>query len=86
MLPPATLLEPPPELPPVQAPVMAIWSSGDFALTERSMTGSERHVAGPWRYERIEGVGHWLQLEAQDAVNALLIDFLGDHRQEARPS
>ncbi len=48
---------PPPELPPVQAPTMGVWSAGDFALTETQMVGSERYVAGPWRYERIEGVG-----------------------------
>jgi pimeloyl-ACP methyl ester carboxylesterase len=40
------------------------------------MTGSEANVAGPWRYERIEGPGHWMQLEAPDAVNELLVDFL----------
>jgi pimeloyl-ACP methyl ester carboxylesterase len=86
ILPPTTLLAPPPGLPPVQAPVMGIWSSGDLALTERSMTGSEAHVAGPWRYERVDGVGHWLQLEAPDELNALLLDFLGEHRKEALPS
>ena len=26
--------------------------------------------------ERIEGPGHWMQLEAPDAVNTLLLDFL----------
>jgi pimeloyl-ACP methyl ester carboxylesterase len=86
ILPPTTLFAPPPELPPVQAPVMGIWSSGDLALTERSMTRSEAHVAGPWRYERVDGAGHWLQLEAPDEVNALLLDFLGEHRKEALPS
>lgn len=65
-----------PGLPPIQAPVMGVWSSRDFALTEGQMVRSERHVAGHWRYERIDGPGHWLQLEAADAVNALLLDFL----------
>jgi pimeloyl-ACP methyl ester carboxylesterase len=40
------------------------------------MLGSADHVTGPWRYERIEGPGHWMQLEAPDAVNTLLLDFL----------
>ena len=31
---------------------------------------------GTWRYERIDGPGHWMQLEAPDAVNELLLDFL----------
>jgi pimeloyl-ACP methyl ester carboxylesterase len=65
------------EIPPVQAPTMGVWSSGDFALTERQMINSARHVAGPWRYERIEGPGHWMQLDSPDEVNRLLIDFLG---------
>ena len=28
------------------------------------------------RYERIEGAGHWLQLDAPTQVNALLLEFL----------
>jgi len=47
ILPPASLVEPSLELPPVQAPAMGIWSSGDLALTEEAMTGSAAHVAGP---------------------------------------
>ena len=43
---------------------MGVWSSEDFALTEEQMTGSAGYVSGPWRYERIEGPGHWIQLEA----------------------
>jgi pimeloyl-ACP methyl ester carboxylesterase len=64
------------EGPPVQAPTMGIWSTGDVALTEDQMTSSEAHVEGPWRYERVEGFGHWLPLEAPGVVNELLLDFL----------
>jgi pimeloyl-ACP methyl ester carboxylesterase len=55
---------------------MGIWSSGDIALLEAQMTGSAAHVKGPWRYERVDGAGHWMQLEQPDTVNALLLDFL----------
>jgi pimeloyl-ACP methyl ester carboxylesterase len=75
-VPPESFLRTGLELPAVQAPTMGIWSSGDMALTEAQMTRSERNVAGGWRYERVDGAGHWLQLEAPDAVNALLLDFL----------
>ncbi len=75
-IPPARFIAPRLQMPPVQAPTMGIWSSGDMALTEGQMTRSGTHVAGPWRYERIEGPGHWMQLEAPDAVNQLLVDFL----------
>jgi pimeloyl-ACP methyl ester carboxylesterase len=73
---PRTLVEPPLVFPPVQAPTMGVWSTGDFALAESGMTGSQRYVTGPWRYERIEGAGHWMQLEAPEQVSALLLDFL----------
>jgi pimeloyl-ACP methyl ester carboxylesterase len=75
-LPPESWVEPPLQFPPVQAPTMGIWSSGDGALTEVQMTDSARSVAGPWRYERLDGPGHWMQLEAPGEVNTLLLDFL----------
>jgi pimeloyl-ACP methyl ester carboxylesterase len=67
---------PAPALPAVQAPTMGIWSSGDMALTETQMTDSAENVAGPWRYERVDGPGHWMQLEAPDTISGLLVDFL----------
>ena len=73
---PRTWLEPPLVFPQVTAPTMGVWSSGDFALDEAGMLGSQRFIDGEWRYERIEGAGHWMQLEAPDEVSALLLDFL----------
>jgi len=73
---PEALVGPPIELPPVQAPAMGIWSSGDMALLEDQMQGSAKYCANGFRYERLEGVGHWMQWEAPDQVNRLLLDFL----------
>ncbi len=64
------------QVPPIGVPSMGVWSSGDFALTEGQMTRSASNVTGPWRYERIDGPGHWLQLDAPEEVNRLLLDFL----------
>jgi pimeloyl-ACP methyl ester carboxylesterase len=75
-VPPESWLSQGRQLPPIQAPTMGVWSSGDMALTERQMADSAENVAGPWRYERLDGPGHWMQLEAPDEVNRLLIDFL----------
>ncbi len=75
-VPPEALVGPPLELPPVPVPTMGVWGADDFALTEMQMTGSAAHVSGPWRYERMDGVAHWMQLEAPDKVNGLLLDFL----------
>jgi pimeloyl-ACP methyl ester carboxylesterase len=75
--PPSSLVDPPLVLPPVQAPTMGIWSSGDMALLEEQMTGSAAYCANGFRYERIDDVGHWIPLEAPDALNGLLLDFFG---------
>jgi pimeloyl-ACP methyl ester carboxylesterase len=75
-VPPESYIGEPLVLPPIQAPTMGVWSSGDIALTEGQMTRSAAHVAGSWRYEKLDGPGHWMQLEAPDDVNRLLLDFL----------
>jgi pimeloyl-ACP methyl ester carboxylesterase len=62
--------------PTVGVPTMGIWSSGDHFLTEEPMARSGEHVSGPWRYERIEGASHWMQLDAPERINELLLDFL----------
>jgi pimeloyl-ACP methyl ester carboxylesterase len=75
-VPPEALFGPPLDLPPITAPVMGVWSAKDFALTEEQMTGSAAYVDGPWHYERIDGVDHWMTLEVPERVTALLLDFL----------
>ena len=62
--------------PGVDVPTMGVWGSGDNFLLEEGMLGSGDHVTGTWRYERIEGAGHWLQLDAPERVNELLLEFL----------
>ena len=73
---PASLVGPPLELPPVAAPTLGVWASGDLALTERQMTDSEHYVSGPFTYHRLDGVGHWFPLEGADVLNPILSDFL----------
>jgi pimeloyl-ACP methyl ester carboxylesterase len=75
-VPAESLIGPRLALPPVQAPTMGVWSDGDRFLIEAQMTSSQAHVQGSWRYERLSGPGHWMQLEAPDEVSRLLIDFL----------
>lgn len=65
------------EFPPVKAPTLGLWSTGDAYLTESQMTASKRFVTGEWRYERIENASHWMQLDQPERVNALLLDWLG---------
>jgi pimeloyl-ACP methyl ester carboxylesterase len=69
-------LEPERPFPAVAAPTLALWSSGDAYLTEEPVIRSAEHVTGPWRYERIDGAGHWMQVDAPERVNRLLLEFL----------
>jgi len=77
-VPPDSYVAQPIPLPKVQAPTLGIWSTEDIALTEAQMTISASQVEGPWRYERLEGIGHWMQLEAPEEVSLLLCDFLAN--------
>lgn len=63
-------------LPRVGCPVLGVWSSDDPFLTEAQMTGSAAFVDGPWRYERVEGVDHWVPVHAPERLSELLLDFL----------
>ena len=62
----------------VRCPVMGVWSSADPALTEAQLVASQRFVAGPWRYERLDSVDHWVPVHAAERLSALLVDFLAD--------
>jgi pimeloyl-ACP methyl ester carboxylesterase len=64
-----------PALPPVQAPTLAIYSTGDLYLPEERVVRSAKFVSGPWRYERFEGVSHWVPTQAPDRLNQLLLEF-----------
>jgi pimeloyl-ACP methyl ester carboxylesterase len=61
--------------PKVRVPTMGVYSTADVALAEDQMSGSANWVESVWRYERLPGLGHWLQIEAPDRVNRLLVDW-----------
>lgn len=57
-------------------PVLGIASDQDPYITDKPMRDTGRFVDGPFRFELIRGAGHWLQRDAPEAVNALLVEFL----------
>ena len=65
-----------PPFPRVKPRTLGLWSSGDAYLTETQMVGSAPWVEGTWRYERVEGASHWMQLDRPQHINRLLLDFL----------
>jgi len=65
-----------PVLPAVKAPTLAVWSTNDHYLDGKRVEASSAFVAGPWRYEELEGVSHWIPLEAAGRLNRLLLEWL----------
>lgn len=78
---PEVLFTEPQLLPKVQAPTLAVWSSGDAYLTEAQVVRSAEWVTGTWQYERLEGASHWMQFDQPARLNELLVKFLNDHSQ-----
>jgi pimeloyl-ACP methyl ester carboxylesterase len=66
---------PPPDLPPVQAPTLAVWSRDDHYLDGARMRASSAYVKGEWRYEEVDG-SHWIPLDQPEALTRLLLEWL----------
>jgi pimeloyl-ACP methyl ester carboxylesterase len=76
-IPPEAFVADPPVLPPIEVPALGIWSSGDVALCERQMADSANYCVNGFDFLRLEGLGHWLPLEAPRVVSAAITSFLG---------
>jgi pimeloyl-ACP methyl ester carboxylesterase len=73
----AALRRPPhrPADPRVRVPTLMIWGAGDQALG-REMAPQSIALCDDGRLHVIEDASHWVQHDAADRVNALLLDFL----------
>ena len=60
----------------VTVPTMFTWSDGDQALCVDGAVLTAEYVEGPYRFEILEGVSHWVPEVAADALSALLIDHI----------
>lgn len=63
----------------INIPVLGVWSTLDDYLTEAQVTLSADLVTS-FTYKKLEGVGHWMTLEAPDKVNAILLDYLNQFK------
>jgi pimeloyl-ACP methyl ester carboxylesterase len=61
---------------PVTAPTLHVWSDGDLALGPTAAHATGDHVAGPYRFEVLAGVSHWVPEQAPDRLAALLLEHL----------
>lgn len=59
---------------PIRVPTLALCGAQD--LRAELMTDQGRHFTGPYRFDLVEGAGHFLQREQPQAVNRLVLDWL----------
>jgi pimeloyl-ACP methyl ester carboxylesterase len=66
----------------IDVPTLTIFGDHD---PPREMSADEhRHFGGDYRLEIVEGAGHFVHREQPDAVNRLILDWLGDDSKETR--
>jgi len=58
-------------------PTLYVWSTEDIALGRRAAELTARHVTGPYRFEILEGVSHWIPEEEPAEVVRLLLEHFG---------
>ena len=53
-----------------------LWSTGDVALAREGAEATGDHVVGPYRFEVLDGVSHWIPEEVPDLLTRLLLEHL----------
>ncbi|NNM35060.1 MAG: alpha/beta hydrolase [Gemmatimonadetes bacterium] len=61
---------------PVTVPTLYVWSTDDVAFARATAEATERFVSGPYRFEVLEGVDHWITDQAPEEVTRLLVEHL----------
>ncbi len=66
------------ETPAVTVPVLYIWGDADAAVGSIAAEATQDYVEGPYRFERLPGIGHFITDEDATRVTELLLEFLGN--------
>lgn len=64
---------------PIKVPTLYVWSTGDAALGRTAAERTADHVEGPYRFEVLEGVSHWVPEEAASDTTRLLLEHFRAH-------
>jgi pimeloyl-ACP methyl ester carboxylesterase len=67
----------------ITVPTLYVWSTGDTALGRVAAEGTGQHVAGPYRFEILDGFAHWLPETAPALVGRLISAHVRAHPLEA---
>jgi pimeloyl-ACP methyl ester carboxylesterase len=61
---------------PVSVPTLYVWSTGDDAFGRTAAEGTEAYVGGPYTFEVLENVSHWVPEMAPVELSDLLLRHL----------
>jgi pimeloyl-ACP methyl ester carboxylesterase len=62
--------------PKIKVPVLHIWAEGDKFLGKELTKNTQEFIDAQYRLHLIPNCGHWIQQEASDEVNGVMIKFL----------
>lgn len=63
----------------IAVPTMYVWTTEDVAFGSVAAFETENWVTGPYRFEMLEDVSHWVAEEAPEALTSLLVEHLSAH-------
>ena len=65
-----------PDVPKVAVPTMYLWGDQDATVGRLAAEATAEFVTGPYRFEVLPGVGHFITDQASPRVNELLLEWL----------
>lgn len=63
----------------ITVPTIYIWSTDDAAFGSTAALDTANWVSGPYRFEMLEDLSHWIPDEAPETLAGLLIEHLAAH-------
>ena len=60
----------------ITVPTLYVWGDEDFAVGRVPAEATANFVSGPYQFETLEGVSHWIPGEAREQFNSLLLAHL----------
>jgi pimeloyl-ACP methyl ester carboxylesterase len=63
----------------IDVPTLYVWSTDDSAFGPSAARETGQWVSGPFRFETLQGVSHWVPEEAPETLSRLLLAHLQAH-------
>jgi pimeloyl-ACP methyl ester carboxylesterase len=68
-----------PEVGKIEVPTLFVWSTEDIAVGSTAALATKDWVSGPYRFEILEDVTHWIPEEASVQLSVFLLEHLHAH-------